>query len=341
MAHARAKLTVLGRQLLVNRVLIDGWRPADAAKAMGVSRQTAYKWLRRFNDEGAAGLVDRTSAPKRCPHRLDLDVVATIVAARLETLYGPHRLAYALGRPRSTIYGVLRREPALPARLHRSPDTDRRALRAGPAGRAPPRRRQEAGPDPSKAAAWTDARSPRFGTARSSQPKRNGRLRLPPRGRRRPQLGSPLSVRSVPLQIVVTRLRGRARKRSGSVSVEPGSQLFSGPKLHLAVGLLLVKVRCGPVDKDREVHFAVGGERPVPVRYRESATPGRSIQVGPAGLRSPGPRAVRRVMPRSPPNRPGTLRAGAEETRIPSAGPRSMTALSTPAQIDPLAPGEN
>jgi len=29
---------------------------------------------------------------------------------RLETLYGPHRLAYELGRQRSTIYGVLRRE---------------------------------------------------------------------------------------------------------------------------------------------------------------------------------------------------------------------------------------
>jgi transposase InsO family protein len=109
-AHARAKLTVLGRQLLVDRVLINGWKPADAAKAMGVSRQTAYKWLRRFHDEGAAGLVDRTSAPRRCPHRLDPDVVATIVATRLETLYGPHRLAYELGRPRSTIYGVLRRE---------------------------------------------------------------------------------------------------------------------------------------------------------------------------------------------------------------------------------------
>ena len=67
MAHARAKLTVLGRQLLVNRVLIDGWKPADAAKAMGVSRQTAYKWLRRYGDEGAPGLVDRTSAPRRCP----------------------------------------------------------------------------------------------------------------------------------------------------------------------------------------------------------------------------------------------------------------------------------
>jgi transposase InsO family protein len=108
-AHARAKLTVLGRQLLVDRVEIDGWRPADAAKAMGVSRQTAYKWLRRFREEGQAGLADRTSAPRHCPHRLDSEVVATIVATRLETLHGPHRLAYALGRPRSTIYGVLRR----------------------------------------------------------------------------------------------------------------------------------------------------------------------------------------------------------------------------------------
>ncbi len=110
MAHARAKLTVLGRQLLVDRVLIDGWKPADAAKAMGVSRQTAYKWLRRFRDEGRAGLVDRTSAPRRCPHRLGPSEVARIVAARLDTLHGPHRLAYELGRHRSTIYGVLRRE---------------------------------------------------------------------------------------------------------------------------------------------------------------------------------------------------------------------------------------
>jgi transposase InsO family protein len=109
-AHARAKLTVFGRQLLVDRVLIDGWKPEDAAKAMGVSRQTAYKWLRRFRDEGPAGLEDRSSAPLRCRHRLSPEVVAEIVATRLSTLYGPHRLAYELGRPRSTIYGVLRRE---------------------------------------------------------------------------------------------------------------------------------------------------------------------------------------------------------------------------------------
>jgi len=109
MVHARAKLTMLGRQLLVDRVLNDGWKPADAAKAMGVSRQTAYKWLQRFRDEGPDGLLDRSSAPRYCPHALPADEVARIVAHRLETLKGPHRLAYDLGRHRSTIYGVLRR----------------------------------------------------------------------------------------------------------------------------------------------------------------------------------------------------------------------------------------
>ena len=110
MAHARAKLTVLGRQLLVNRVEVDGWKPADAAKAMGVSRQTAYKWLRRFRDEGLAGLNDRTSAPRHCPHRLDADAVATIVPTRLETLYGPHRRSRRVLR-------WLREDPTLPERL--------------------------------------------------------------------------------------------------------------------------------------------------------------------------------------------------------------------------------
>ena len=109
MAHARAKLTPIGRRLLVERVVIDGWKPADAARAMGVSRQTAYKWLRRFRDEGPAGLDDRSSAPKRCPHGLGRDREDQIVAHRLATLQGPHRMSFALAMPRSTIYGVLRR----------------------------------------------------------------------------------------------------------------------------------------------------------------------------------------------------------------------------------------
>ena len=55
MAHPRAKLTVAGRRLLVERMLERGWPPARAAEAQGVSVATAYKWLGRWRAEGWPG----------------------------------------------------------------------------------------------------------------------------------------------------------------------------------------------------------------------------------------------------------------------------------------------
>ena len=109
MAHRRAKLTPLGRKVLVERVLVQGWSPASAAEAMGVSRATAYKWLARFAAEGLAGLQDRSSAPHRRPRALPEREVRRILAARSKTGWGPHRLGPWLGHPRSTVYGVLHR----------------------------------------------------------------------------------------------------------------------------------------------------------------------------------------------------------------------------------------
>lgn len=107
--HARAKLTPFGRLLLVQRVTVDGWSAARTAEAMGVSRATAYKWLGRFRAEGAGGLGDRPSRPRACRHALPAEEIQRILRARRRLKQGPHRLAWALGRPRSTIYGVLRR----------------------------------------------------------------------------------------------------------------------------------------------------------------------------------------------------------------------------------------
>jgi transposase len=108
-AHARAKLTPLGRGVLVDRLLVEGWPVARAAEAMNVSRATAYKWVRRFQEEGPRGLEDRSSAPRRCPHALPPRQVHRILVARRRTKHGPHRLGWSLGHPRSTVYGVLRR----------------------------------------------------------------------------------------------------------------------------------------------------------------------------------------------------------------------------------------
>jgi transposase InsO family protein len=109
MAHANARLTEFGRLLLVQRITELGWPPAQAAESLGVSRATAYKWLGRYRSEGPAGLADRSSRPRRCPHALSASQVQRVLAARRRRRQGPHRLGYHLGMPRSTVYGVLAR----------------------------------------------------------------------------------------------------------------------------------------------------------------------------------------------------------------------------------------
>lgn len=61
MAHPRARLNLFGRELLVRRVLLEGWSVPTAARAQGVSRATGYKWIRRFRAEGHSGLIDRVA----------------------------------------------------------------------------------------------------------------------------------------------------------------------------------------------------------------------------------------------------------------------------------------
>lgn len=109
MAHRRAKLTPIGRRLLVDRVLVLGWSASEAAKAAGVSRATCYKWVRRFKAEGEDGLMDRSSRPRVCPGALGPRAERQILRARRRLKRGPHHLAAVLGRPRSTVYRVLRR----------------------------------------------------------------------------------------------------------------------------------------------------------------------------------------------------------------------------------------
>ncbi|HEV2427831.1 MAG TPA: leucine zipper domain-containing protein, partial [Acidimicrobiales bacterium] len=59
MSHRNARLTPWGRLLLVERVA-SGMPVAHVAKAMGVSRQCAHRWVARYASEGRAGLEDRS-----------------------------------------------------------------------------------------------------------------------------------------------------------------------------------------------------------------------------------------------------------------------------------------
>lgn len=93
MAHANARLNRHGRQLLIERVVVQHWPVAHAAKAMGISRQCAYRWVRRWQVEGDAGLLDRSSRPHRSPARTAEAVEQAVVADRLEHRRGPAWIA--------------------------------------------------------------------------------------------------------------------------------------------------------------------------------------------------------------------------------------------------------
>ncbi len=109
MGHRNARLTFLGRRLLVQRVREQGMPVAHVAKAMGVSRQCAHRWVARFDAEGEAGLVDRSSRPHRMPTRTRPEVERAVVAARAEHRRGPDWLGAELGVPARTVSRILRR----------------------------------------------------------------------------------------------------------------------------------------------------------------------------------------------------------------------------------------
>ena len=108
MAHAMPRLSPWSRLLLVERVQ-EGRPAAHVAAEMGVSRATAYKWLRRYRAEGVAGLVDRSSRPQSSPTRTSTEREAAIVALRRDRRLGPARIAAILNMPASTVHRVLTR----------------------------------------------------------------------------------------------------------------------------------------------------------------------------------------------------------------------------------------
>ncbi len=114
-SHKRAKLTVEGRLLLVHRVLDLGWTRSTAAEAQGCSGATAGKWVRRYQQQGAQGLVDRCSRPLSSPNRLPAAIEEQILEHRREHRVGAHVIAAVLGVPQSTVSAVLarRRVPLL------------------------------------------------------------------------------------------------------------------------------------------------------------------------------------------------------------------------------------
>jgi transposase InsO family protein len=106
--HANARLSVKGRELLVERVGVGGWSLMEAAEAAGISERTAHKWLARHRAEGLDGLLDRSSAPALVANRTDERRVEAIAALRRVRLTGAE-IAEVLEMALSTVSGILTR----------------------------------------------------------------------------------------------------------------------------------------------------------------------------------------------------------------------------------------
>ncbi len=106
--HANAKTTPAARNLLVERILRDGWSRAAAATAAGVSVRTAAKWIARYRAEGPAGLRDRRSRPHRQPRATAVRTITRVLRLR-ELGWPAWRIAQRVGRPRPTVAVILRR----------------------------------------------------------------------------------------------------------------------------------------------------------------------------------------------------------------------------------------
>ena len=141
--HGNAALSWSGRRELARRVVEQGWTLAGAAEAAGVSVRCARKWVGRYRG-GDRRLLDRSSAPLRVANRTAPERLAVIVKLRRLRMSAAE-IAETLAMPLSTVSGILTRLGL--GRLGRLGLEPACALRALPARRAGPHRRQEARPD--------------------------------------------------------------------------------------------------------------------------------------------------------------------------------------------------
>ena len=63
--------------------LLEGSRDMTyLCRSFGISRKTGYKWLHRYEQEGPAGLDERSRAPKNTPHKTPPEIEDLVISTR-------------------------------------------------------------------------------------------------------------------------------------------------------------------------------------------------------------------------------------------------------------------
>jgi transposase InsO family protein len=88
--------------------VVEGWTLTAAAEAAGVSVRCCRKWVGRYQLQGEAGLLDRSSAPRRVANRTPAERIEVIVALR-RLRFTAAEIAETLAMALSTVSGILTR----------------------------------------------------------------------------------------------------------------------------------------------------------------------------------------------------------------------------------------
>ena len=80
-------------------VVRDGFSVTEVADKFGVSRQSVYRWMARYEAGGLAGLAERSHRPGHVPHQMAAELEARVLELRrLHRHWGPVTLRHRLGR---------------------------------------------------------------------------------------------------------------------------------------------------------------------------------------------------------------------------------------------------
>lgn len=83
------------RKKFIEAMLEGNYSQTELSREFGISRKTARKWWKRFQEEGLLGLVDRDRITYSRPHATKPDMVALIVGARVRhPSWGPRRFTH-------------------------------------------------------------------------------------------------------------------------------------------------------------------------------------------------------------------------------------------------------
>jgi transposase InsO family protein len=115
------------RRRFIEDVRLDVFSLCELCRRYGISRPTAYLWMERFEQEGLAGLTDRSHRVHSCPHATPAPVWQAVRQARHEhPTWGPKKLLWLVAKrldeelpAPSTVAGWLKRNGLVARRRHR------------------------------------------------------------------------------------------------------------------------------------------------------------------------------------------------------------------------------